>query len=106
MLHRRRRSGPASTSTLAIAPSLAPVQTPVFALVLTSPINSEIARRSSAEGYPLFAATAISNLAEPGPTRPCRAPRRAASPVLATSTFRFLVQVQPFVLVCPPEGRS
>src|SRR5271170_5184661 len=51
MLHRRRRSGPASTSTLAIAPSLAPVQTPVFALVLTSPINSEIARRSSAEGY-------------------------------------------------------
>src|SRR5277367_4154487 len=51
MLHRQRRSGPASTSTLAIAPSLAPVQTPVFALVLTSPINSEIARRSSAEGY-------------------------------------------------------
>ena len=35
----------------AIAPSLAPVQTPVFALVLTSTINPEIARRSSAEGY-------------------------------------------------------
>src|ERR1700730_7964691 len=31
MLHRRRRSGPTNTSTLAIAPSLAPVQTPVFA---------------------------------------------------------------------------
>ena len=29
----------------------APVQTPVFALVLTSPISSKIARRSSAEGY-------------------------------------------------------
>src|SRR5262249_46217916 len=50
-LHRRRRSGPANTSTLAIAPSLAPVQTPVFAPVLTSPINSQTARRPSAEGY-------------------------------------------------------
>ena len=33
------------------APSLAPVQTPPFAPVLTSPINSKIARRPSAEGY-------------------------------------------------------
>src|SRR5262249_41831736 len=32
-------------------PSLAPVQTPVFALVLTSPIKSQIASRSSADGY-------------------------------------------------------
>src|SRR5262249_44884465 len=32
-------------------PSLAPVQTPVFAPVLTSPIKSQIARRSSADGY-------------------------------------------------------
>src|SRR5438445_81989 len=31
MLHRRHRSGPTRTSTLAIAPSLALVQTPVFA---------------------------------------------------------------------------
>jgi hypothetical protein len=51
MLHRRRRSGPANTSTLPIAQSLAPVQTPLFAPVLTSPINSKIARRPSAEGY-------------------------------------------------------
>src|SRR5690348_773780 len=32
--------------------SLAPVQKPVFAPGLTSPINSPIARRPSAEGYP------------------------------------------------------
>src|SRR5947208_11732369 len=33
-LHRRRRSGPVMTSTLAIAPSLAPVQTLLLAPVL------------------------------------------------------------------------
>jgi hypothetical protein len=43
---RRRRSGPVMTSTLAIAPSLAPVQTPLLAPVLTSP-----ARRPSPDGY-------------------------------------------------------
>ena len=43
--------GTGHTSTLAIALSLAPVQTTVFAPGLTSPINSPIARRPSAEGY-------------------------------------------------------
>src|SRR4029453_13090899 len=51
MLHRRRRSGPTNTSTLAIASSLALVQTLVFAPIPTNPINSQIARRSSADGY-------------------------------------------------------
>ena len=36
---------------LTLHPSLAPVQTPVFAPVPTSPIKSQIARRSSADGY-------------------------------------------------------
>src|SRR5271163_4870199 len=42
------------TSNLAIALSHALVQTPTLALVLTSPVNSEAARRPSAEGYGLF----------------------------------------------------
>src|SRR5277367_360910 len=107
MLHRRRRSGPASTSTLAIAPSLAPVQTPVFALVLTSPISSKIARRSSAEGYlepdqrprdgaghnppAAFEALAhrIFNVAAGGPPR-CRS--RKHSPYKPDKAFDLLVR--------------
>src|SRR6266404_7097869 len=50
-LHRRRRSGPVMTSTLAIAPSLAPMQTPLLAPVLTSPTHRRYARRPSSDGY-------------------------------------------------------
>src|SRR6516162_2091694 len=39
------------TSNLAIAPSLAPVQTPLLAPVLTSPICLRNARRPSPDGY-------------------------------------------------------
>jgi hypothetical protein len=60
MLHRRRRSGPANTSTLAIAPSLASVQTPVSAPAPTSPISSQTARRSSPEGYTVPAMSSFS----------------------------------------------
>src|SRR5260370_25772888 len=51
-LHRRRRSEPVMTSTLAIAPSLAPVQTPLLAPVLTSPTHLRFARRPSPDRYP------------------------------------------------------
>ena len=37
---------------LPLNPSLAPVQTPLFAPLLTNPINSPIARRSPPDGYP------------------------------------------------------
>src|SRR5947208_11815258 len=50
-LHRRRRSGPVMTSTPAIAPSLAPVQTLLLAPVLTSPTRLRYARRPSPDGY-------------------------------------------------------
>src|ERR1700757_2537083 len=46
-LQRRRRSGPVMISTLAIAPPLTPVLTPLLALVLTSPNQSRSARRPS-----------------------------------------------------------
>src|SRR5271163_2836306 len=98
MLHRRRRSGPASTSTLAIAPSLAPVQTPVFALVLTSPINSEIARRSSAEGYDegareavLTAVSTTSASVQVGKGASGRSSRTAWCPALRRQTRRLEV---------------
>src|SRR6201997_2196801 len=50
-LHRRRRSGPVMTSNLAIAPSLAPVQTLLLAPVPTSPTRLPYARRPSPDGY-------------------------------------------------------
>jgi hypothetical protein len=73
-LHRRRRSGPVMTSNLAIAPSLAPVQTPLLAPVLTSPTHRRYARRPSPEGYTPTAAASFQN---------ARPPRRR----LARSTF-------------------
>src|SRR6202008_4937254 len=48
--------GPPVPRRLPLHPSLAPVQTPVFAPVLTSPINSQIARRPSPDGYAGLAA--------------------------------------------------
>src|SRR5205809_8134052 len=51
-LHRRRRSAPVMTSNLAIAPSLAPVQTLLLAPVLTNPTRLRYARRPSPDGYP------------------------------------------------------
>ena len=54
-LHRRRRSGPVMTSNLAIAPSLAPVQTPLLAPVLTNPTRLRNARRPSPDGYLTYA---------------------------------------------------
>ena len=50
-LQRRRRSGPVMTSNRAIALSLASVQTPSFAPVLTSPNRKPYARRPSPDGY-------------------------------------------------------
>src|SRR5438270_13635586 len=50
-LHRRRRSGPVITSTCAIAPSLAPVQTPSFAPVLQPTDQTPRARRSTPGGH-------------------------------------------------------
>jgi hypothetical protein len=44
-------TGPVMTSTLAIAPSLAPVQTLLLAPVLTSPNRLRYARRPSPDGY-------------------------------------------------------
>jgi hypothetical protein len=54
------------TSTLAIAPSLAPVQTPLLAPVLTSPTRRRYARRPSPDGY---LQSSIPNFASAGPSR-------------------------------------
>src|SRR4029077_16611551 len=51
-LHRRRRSGPDSTSTRLIAPSLAPVQATVPAPCQLRPDKPRLARRPLSEGYP------------------------------------------------------
>ena len=51
LVHRRRRSGLASTSTRATTPVSCTGASPPFAPVLTSPINSQIARRSPPDGY-------------------------------------------------------
>src|SRR5271170_397209 len=85
MLHRRRRSGPASTSTLDIAPSLAPVQTPVFALVLTNPLSSKIARRSTAEGY-LYGGAERQEHARPVHAFAMSAAGVASTPLVAVKT--------------------
>jgi hypothetical protein len=65
---RRRRSGPANTSMLAIAPSLAPVQTPLFARLLTQP--DQLQDRKTAFGGGLRSSG----------TWPRRSVGRAASP--------------------------
>jgi hypothetical protein len=51
VLHRRRRSGPDSTSTRLIAPPLAPVQATVLAPRQERCINQGRARRSLSERY-------------------------------------------------------
>src|SRR5262249_3610255 len=43
--------GPPVPQRSPLHPSLEPVQTPVFAPILTSPISSQIARRPSPDGY-------------------------------------------------------
>jgi hypothetical protein len=65
-LRRRRRSGPVMTSTLAIAPSVAPVQTRLLAPVLTSPTRRRYATRRSPDGYRAERDGIASNLVRTG----------------------------------------
>src|SRR5437764_13784504 len=74
-LDRRRRSGPVITSTCAIAPSLAPVQTPSFAPVLQPTDQTPRARRSSPGGYRNCAMAVCSELDAKRPAAPHRQKR-------------------------------